>query len=168
MKKRACLFALALVLSAARQAAAQEVVIGDFTKTGGGWQAAHHLKDVSVSAAGMSFTVTDNDPWLLGPKVSIPAAPDGATKVRFTVTCEPTMCASAWEVYYDLDGKGYGELKRFTLRACGSAPCTQFIGDMPAKDFTAVSGTFRIDPPAAVDGRFTVKSFTAEMVKPVW
>ena len=90
---------------------AGEIVLGDFTKSGNGWRAAHHIKDVAVSAAGTSFTVTDNDPWFLGPKIAIPAAPAGATKVRFTVTCEPTTCGGAWEVYHDLEGKGYAERK---------------------------------------------------------
>ena len=147
---------------------AQEVVIGDFTKTGGGWKAAHHMKDVAVSSAGTSFKVTDNDPWFLGPKVAIPAAPEGATKVRFTITCEPTTCGGAWEIYHDLDGKGYAERKKFALRACGSAPYTQFIADMPVKSFAAVNGSFRIDPPAVIGGQFTIKSFTAEIIKPLW
>ena len=168
MVKGVFCIAFALTLSVALRTAAQEVAIGDFTRGDGGWKAAHHMKDVSVSSAGTSFTVTDNDPWLLGPKVAMPVAPDGATKVRFTITCEPTMCAGAWEIYYDLDGKGYNEVSRFTLRACGLAPCTQFVGDMPAKDFAAASGSFRIDPPAAVGERFTIKSLTAEIIKPLW
>ena len=168
LMKQGFLAAVVTVLAVALQAAAQSVVIGDFAKADGGWRAGNHMKDVAVSASGTSFTVTDIDPWLLGPKVSIPAAAPGATKVRFTITCEPTMCLGAWEIYYDLDGKGYGEVKRFTLRACGPAPCTRFVGDVPVKDFTAVDGTFRIDPPSAIDGRFTVKSLTAEIIKPLW
>ena len=101
---------------------AGEIVLGDFTKSGNGWRAAHHIKDVAVSAAGTAFTVTDNDPWFLGPKIAIPAAPAGATKVRFTITCEPTTCGGAWEVYHDLEGKGYAERKKFALRACGPEP----------------------------------------------
>lgn len=161
-----CLLAAAAGLSL--QAYAQEVVLGDFSKGDSGWKAAHHLKDVAASEKGTSFTVTDNDPWFLGPKVAIPAAPEGATKVRFTITCEPTPCAGAWEVYHDLEGKGYDERKKFTLRACGSAPYTRFVVDMPVKGFAAVNGCFRIDPPAVIGGRFTIKSFTAEMMKPLW
>ena len=147
---------------------AGEIVLGDFTKSDNGWRAAHHIKDVAVSAAGTSFTVTDNDPWFLGPKIAIPAAPAGATKVRFTVTCEPTTCGGAWEVYHDLDGKGYAERKKFALRACGREPYTRFSVDMPVKVFSSVSGHLRIDPPALSDGRFTIKSFTAEIIKPDW
>ena len=159
---------LAVAVGLSLQASAQEIVLGDFTKGDSGWRAAHHLKDVAVSAAGTSFTVTDNDPWFLGPKTAIPAAPEGATKVRFTISCEPTMCAGAWEVYHDLEGKGYDERKKFALRACGPAPYTQFVMDMPVKGFSSVNGSFRIDPPAVSGGQFTIKSFTVEMVKPLW
>ena len=166
MEVMKCLLAVAAGLSL--QAYAQGIVLGDFTKGDGGWKAAHHLKDVVVSENGTAFTVTDNDPWFLGPKVAIPAAPEGATKVRFTITCAPTTCVGAWEVYHNLEGKGYDERKKFALRACGSAPYTQFIIDMPVKGFTAVNGSFRIDPPAVIGGRFTIKSFTVELIKPLW
>ena len=105
MEVMKCLLAVATGLSL--QAYAQGIVLGDFTKGDGGWKAAHHLKDVVVSEKGTSFTVTDNDPWFLGPKIAMPAATEGATKVRFTITCAPTTCAGAWEVYHDLEGKGY-------------------------------------------------------------
>ena len=137
-------------------------------KSDNGWRAANHIKGVEVSAAGTSFTVTSNDPWLLGPKVAIPAAPEGATKVRFTITCAPTTCGGAWEIYHDLEGKGYSERKKFALRACGYEPYTRFSVDMPVKGFSSVSGSFRIDPPASIGERFTIKSFTAEIVKPMW
>ena len=90
-------FAATLALGVSFAVAAGEIVLGDFTKSNNGWRAAHQLKDVAVSEKGTSFTVTDNDPWFLGPKISIPAAPAGATKVRFTITCEPTTCGGAWE-----------------------------------------------------------------------
>ena len=159
---------LAVACSFASQTSAGEIVLGDFTKSNNGWHAAHHIKDIAVSAAGTSFTVTDNDPWFLGPKVSIPAAPAGATKVRFTITCEPTACGGAWEIYHDLEGKGYAERKKFALRACGHEPYTRFSVDMPVKGFSSVDGSFRIDPPAAIGDRFTIKSFTAEIIKPDW
>ena len=160
--------AAVLAMGVSFSVAADEIVLGDFTKSGNGWHAAHHIKDVAVSAAGTAFTVTDNDPWFLGPKISIPAAPAGATKVRFTITCEPTTCGGAWEVYHDLDGKGYAERKKFALRACGPEPYTRFSVDLPVKGFSSVSGCLRIDPPALSGGRFTIKSFTAEIIKPDW
>ena len=149
-------------------ATAEEIMLGDFRRADGGWRAAHHMKDVEASAAGTSFTVTDNDPWFLGPEVSMPAAPEGATKVRFTITCEPTTCGGAWEIYHNLEGKGYDERKKFALRACGHEPYTRFSVDMPVKGFSSVTGSFRIDPPAAIGDRFTIKSFTVEMLKPLW
>ena len=161
-------FAVGCGFAFALQVSAQEIVLGDFTKSDNGWKAAHHMKDVEVSAAGTSFTITDNDPWFLGPKVVIPAAPEGATKVRFTITCAPTSCGGAWEIYHDLEGKGYDERKKFALRACGSAPYTRFSIDLPVKGFAPVNGSFRIDPPALIGERFTIKSFTAEIVKPAW
>ena len=91
------LIAAVLAMRVSFSVAAGEIVLGDFTKGGNGWRAAHHIKDVAVSAAGTSFTVTDNDPWFIGPKITIPAAPAGATKVCFTITCEPTTCGGAWE-----------------------------------------------------------------------
>ena len=161
-----------LVLGAASawsvNAAAKEIMLGDFCRADSGWRAAHHMKDVEASAAGTSFTVTDNDPWFLGPETSIPAAPEGATKVRFTITCEPTACGGAWEIYHNLDGKGYDERKKFALRACGHEPYTRFSVDMPVKGFSSVDGSFRIDPPAAIGDRFTIKSFTVEILKPLW
>ncbi len=161
-------FAAVLAMGVSLSVAAGEIVLGDFTKGGNGWRAAHHIKDVAVSAAGTAFTVTDNDPWFVGPKISIPAAPAGATKVRFTITCEPTTCGGAWEVYHDLDGKGYAERKKFALRACGPEPYTRFSVDMPVKGFSSVSGHLRIDPPGLSGERFTIKSFTAEIIKPDW
>ena len=166
--KHAFRLSVSLALAVPLCAAAQGVVLGDFTQSGNGWRAANHMTDVEVSEKGTSFMVTNNDPWFLGPKVAIPAAPEGATKVRFTVTCEPTPCAGSWEVYHDLEGKGYDERKKFALRACGSAPYTQFVIDMPVNGFAAVNGCFRIDPPAVIGGRFTIKSFTAEIIKPLW
>ena len=159
---------LAVAAGLSLQASAQEIVLGDFTKGDNGWRAAHHIKDVDVSAVGTSFTVTDNDPWFLGPKVSIPAAPEGATKVRFTIACEPTNCGGAWEIYHNLEGKGYDERKKFALRACGHEPYTRFSVDMPVKGFSSVDGSFRIDPPAAIGDRFTIKSFTVEILTPLW
>ena len=158
----------AAVCAFTSQASSREIVLGDFTRGDSGWRAAHHMKDVEVSAAGTSFTVTDNDPWFLGPETSIPAAPAGATKVRFTITCEPTACAGAWEIYHNLEGKGYDERKKFALRACGHEPYTRFSVDMPVKGFSSVDGSFRIDPPAAIGDRFTIKSFTVEILKPLW
>ena len=134
---------LSVAVGLSLQASAQEIVLGDFTKGDNGWRAAHHIKDVDVSAVGTSFTVTDNDPWFLGPKVSIPAAPEGATKVRFTIVCEPTNCGGAWEIYHNLEGKGYDERKKFALRACGYEPYTRFSVDMPVKGFSSVDGSFR-------------------------
>lgn len=156
--------ALAVVL----HAAAESVVIGDFTKADGGWGDAHHMKDVAASSAGTSFTVTDIDPWIIGPKVALPAAAPGATKVRFIITCEPTMNAGLWDVYYDFDGKGFKELDRFPVYPCTPAPCTQFIGDLPAEKFAGLTGRFRIDPPSVSGRRLTIKSFTAEIAKPLW
>ena len=99
--ERVFLSVLGCASAFALQVSAGEIVLGDFTQSGNGWKAAHHLKDVEVSAAGMSFTVTDNDPWLVGPKVTLPAADaTGASapvgKVRFTITCAPTTCGGAW------------------------------------------------------------------------
>ena len=160
--------AAALALATVMQVSATGIVLGDFCRGDSGWNAAHHLKDVKVSRDGTSFTVTDNDPWFLGPKVAIPVAPEGATKVRFTITCAPTSCGGAWEIYHDLEGKGYDERKKFALRACGSAPYTRFSVDLPVKGFAPVNGSFRIDPPALVGERFTIKAFTVEIVKPQW
>ena len=169
---RCCGFIVTVLTAAisffALRASAQETVLGDFTKDDSGWRAAHHLKDVEVSSAGTSFTVTGNDPWFLGPKVSIPAAPAAVAKVRFTITCAPTSCGGAWEIYHDLEGKGYDERKKFALRACGAAPYTRFSVDLPVKGFSPANGSFRIDPPALAGERFTIKSFTAEIVTPLW
>ena len=159
---------LCVVIASGAIGASKEIVLGDFARRDSGWQAAHHAKDVETSAKGMSFTVTDNDPWLLGPKVAIPAAPEGAKKVCFTLTCAPTDCGATWDVYHDLDGKGYAERKKFTLRARGCAPYTQFAVEMPVKGFASVQGCFRIDPPALPGVRFTIKSFVAEIVTPTW
>ena len=164
-----CALAFCTMLSAfGFNAAAEEIVLGDFRRTDSGWQAGNHMKDVDISDKGMSFTVTDNDPWLLGPKVSIPAASADAKKVRFTITCEPTTCDGAWEIYHNLEGKGYDERKKFALRACDATPHAKFSIDMPVKGFSSVEGSFRIDPPALPGTRFTIKSFTAEIIAPTW
>ena len=160
--------ALGAMFACGLNASATEIALGDFRRSDGGWQAAHHMKDVVVSDKGMSFTVTDNDPWLLGPKISIPAASPDAKKVRFTITCEPVDCDGAWEIYHDLAGKGYDERKKFALRARGASPHTQFSADMPVEGFSSVEGHLRIDPPALPGMRFTIKSFTAEILAPTW
>ena len=168
MMSRVFLLALGCLPVFALHVSAAEIVLGDFTKRGNGWKAAHDIKEVEVTPAGTSLLVAGNDPWFLGPKVSIPAATDGAKKVRFTVTCEPTLCGGAWEIYHDLDGKGYNERKKFALRACGHAPYTRFSAYLPVTGYSSTTGSFRIDPPASIGERFTIKSFTAEIVEPTW
>ena len=153
---------------------AAEVTLGDFTQSGNGWKAAHHLKDVEVSAEGTSFTVTGNDPWFLGPKVTLPAMdgtkpiPPDADKICFMIHCAPTAYGGPWEIYHDFDGKGYSERKKFALRPGGSTPYTEFFAYLPAKDFAGKTGSCRIDAPAIIDGHFTIKALVTEVVKPIW
>ena len=176
-------FSLAAAAAFALRASVAETVLADFTKKGNGWRAANHIKDAKVSPEGLSVTVTGIDPWLLGPKVTLPAAegasavsaedgtkpvPPDAAKVRFTVVTAPTMCGGAWEMYHDFDGKGYDERKKFALRPNGRSPYTEFIAYLPAEDFAGKTGSCRIDPPASIGGRFTLKALTAEVVRSMW
>ena len=159
-----------------------ECLLADFTKDGNGWRAAHHIRDAKVSPEGLSITVTDNDPWLLGPKVTLPAAggaavsaadaqkrvPPDTVRLRLSIVTAPTMHGGTWEIYHDFDGKGYDERKKFMLKACGSAPYTEFVAYLPAKDFAGRTGSCRLDPPVPIGGSITVKSFTAAVMEPLW
>ena len=159
-----------------------ECLLADFTKDGNGWRAAHHIKDAKVSPEGLSITVTDNDPWLLGPKVTLPAAggaavsaadvqkrvPSDTARLRLAIVTAPTMYGGTWEIYHDFDGRGYDERKKFMLKACGSAPYTEFVAYLPAKDFAGLAGNCRLDPPVPIGGSITVRSFTAAVMEPLW
>ena len=71
---------LAVWLALAAGLNAAETRIADFTGAHG-WGGPHHMKDIRPSGHGLSFTVTDEDPWLVSPPTPLPAAPTGARDV---------------------------------------------------------------------------------------
>jgi len=61
-------------------------VTWDFTKGLQGWQGNGHVADLSVSAEGLAFRSTGNDPWIEGPAVDLPGA--GLTRVRVRMSSD--------------------------------------------------------------------------------
>ena len=157
---------LAVWLALAAGLNAAETRIADFTGAHG-WGGPHHMKDIRPSGHGLSFTVTDEDPWLVSPPTPLPAAPTGARDVAFTVTCAPTTDASNWQVFFSCAGRNFSEADSCRLQPVGSAPYTTFRGQIPLPPFFKGAAVLRLDPPGGTN-TFTVTGLGVEYVKPFW
>ena len=152
-----CFWLLALSLAGLQLSA--ETLLADFAKPSSRWKAAHSTTNAAVTADGLSFAVSDHDPWLLGPKMEFPSAPAGTRHVRFVLTCAPTDCSSSWQLFYSFGGKGYSEGASCRLVPVGSSPCTRFEADIPFDEVRPGLCSFRLDPPEHKIA-WTVKTFT--------
>ena len=160
-----CFWALALSLAGLQLSA--ETLLADFAKPSSRWKAAHSTTNAFVTADGLSFAVSDHDPWLLGPKMEFPSAPAGTRHVRFALTCAPTECSASWQLFYSFGGKGYSEGASCRLVPVGSAPCTRFEADIPFDEVRPGPCSFRLDPPEHKIS-WTVKTFSCEFLVPIW
>lgn len=154
-----------LLLAAAGLYAA-ETNLADFTGPHG-WAGPHHMKDLHASAQGYTFTVTDEDPWLVSPPVTLPAVPAEAREVAFTVTCAPTTDASPWQLFFGCNGRGFSEADSCRLQPVGSAPYTTFRAQLPVPPNFAGPARLRLDPPGGTN-TYTVARLALDYVKPLW
>ncbi len=147
--------------------AAADAILTDFTKATPQWRAEHHVKNVSRSPMGLSFTVTDEDPWLISPPLQLPVVPAAAKRVVFSFTCATTSCADAWQLFYAFESKAFNETDSVRLTPVGRAPYTRFTAEVSVSALGSGLCRFRLDPP----GRtlpFTVKTLEMNFVAPLW
>lgn len=148
-------------------ALAGEIRLADFSSAEPRWDARHSISNAAVTAEGLVFSVSDTDPWLVGPQTEFPAAPADTRRVRFTLTCEPTDSRASWQLFYAFGARGFSEPDSCRLKPVGRPPYTRFQAEVPVAEVREGSVRFRIDPP---DFRrtWTVKTFACEFIRPVW
>jgi len=88
-------FAFFLLTGFVAAAAGDTVVSWDFTQGLHGWTGNRQVADLAVSAEGLAFRSTGDDPWLEGPPVDLPG--EGVTRV--TVRMKSSVNA-AGELFY--------------------------------------------------------------------
>ncbi len=100
----ACIAALSIAASG------KVAVAWDFTKGLQGWQGNKYVADLAVSAEGLAFRSTGNDPWIEGPAVDLPG--EGLTRVRVRMASDADAHG---ELFY---GRVFeaGRSIRFTIR----------------------------------------------------
>jgi len=110
-----CLTILLLVLVASLSTSAwgKAVVTWDFTKGTHGWQGNKHVQDLTVTAEGLAFASTGNDPWIEGPAVDLPG--EGITRVKIRMKSDAD---AGGELFY---GRSFqaGHSVRFTVKNDG-------------------------------------------------
>ena len=139
--------------------------IADFTKPHK-WGNPHQVADVASSAEGLSFAVTGEDPWLIGPMQNFSPPPAGVKHTRFIMTCAPTTCAHSWQLFYRTSSRGFNEQWSCRLHPVGNAPYTRFESDGAPFPLRGEC-MFRLDPPGDC-GKFMVKGLSAECSAPIW
>jgi hypothetical protein len=157
--KSACVSILAtIVLSAAIPATAwgEVVVTWDFTKGLQGWQGNQQVKDLAVTAQGLQFQSTGEDPWIEGPPVDLPGA--GFTRVR--VSMESDADAHA-ELFYGATFQA-GRSVRFAVQNDGRPH--EYL--LLIRESLGKGTRFRLDP-ATGPGRVVVHSLVVETLAPV-
>lgn len=147
--------------------AASAIPLSDFTCPGHRGSAVHHVTGAHDSAAGLAFTVVDEDPWLVGPPQTFPAPPAGTRRVEFSFTCMPTACAIPWQLFYAFGRKNFNEGDSVQLLPVGAPPYTRFAACVPVNTVAAGPCRFRLDPPGGTNS-FTVATFTASFLAPIW
>ena len=86
---RLTIMLLVLMVSFSTPAGAKLAVTWDFTKGTHGWQGNKHVKSLAVTAEGLAFESTGNDPWIEGPAVDLPGAGMTRVKVRMKSDAGP-------------------------------------------------------------------------------
>ncbi len=163
MKFLVCLVCSLAFLSAAR---GSEIPVADFTRPHD-WGSPHHVKDVASSERGLSFTVTDEDPWFINTKVQFPTAPDNTKHMTVIMTCEPTECANSWQLFYSFGKKPFNQADSCHLQAVGKPPYSRFETEVPVPFCGSGPCSLRLDPPG-VSGSFTVKGLAVKFHVPLW
>ncbi len=149
----------------------ETVALADFTQPKHGWQPLMHATRGVTTAAGFSIDVFDEDPWLVSGPVTFPAIPPNAEYVKFTVTCAPTPCSKAWQLFFAMGRGGFCEERSVRLVPEGEPPYTRFSGDIPANRLSSGPARLRLDPPGTPPEKplkFTVKALTAEFMSPLF
>ena len=73
-----------------------ETILADFSKPTPRWNATHSITNAAVTAEGLTFFVSDCDPWLVGPAMTFPPVPADTRRIRFAFTCAPTDSKASW------------------------------------------------------------------------
>ncbi len=145
------LFMLAVCLSTPVRG--KTVVSWDFAKGAHGWQGNKQVQDLTVTAEGLVFASTGNDPWIEGPAVDLPGT--GMTRVKVRMKSDAD---AGGELFY---GRSFqaGHSVRFTVKNDNQWHEYSLMIAEPLG-----SGTrFRLDP-AASTGHIVVSSITVETI----
>ena len=147
-----------------------ETPLADFARSEPRWNATHSISSAAVTPDGLSFTVAEEDPWLVGPALTFPALPAGTKRVRFALVCAPTDRPNAWQLFYAFGGRGYSEGDSCRLKPVGrQPPYTRFEAEIPASQVKAGPCRFRLDPPdVGSNVSWTVKSLSCDFRAPLW
>lgn len=144
-----------------------ETILADFSKPTPRWNATHSITNAAVTAEGLTFFVSDCDPWLVGPAMTFPPVPADTRRIRFAFTCAPTDSKASWQLFYSFGGKAYSEGASCWLHPVGTAPYTRFETEVPLCEVRPGPCSFRLDPPDAMRA-WTAKTFSCEFLTPRW
>ena len=141
------------VASVSTSAWGKTVVTWDFTKGMHGWQGNKHVQGLTVTAEGLAFTSTENDPWIEGPAVDLPGA--GMTRVKVRMKSDAD---AGGELFY---GRVFqaGRSVRFPVKNDGQWHEYSLMIAEPL----GPGARFRLDP-AAGTGLIVVSSITVETI----
>jgi hypothetical protein len=142
-----------LVASLSTSAWGKVVVTWDFTKSTHGWQGNKQVQGLTVTAEGLAFESTGNDPWIEGPAVDLPGAEMTRVKVRMKSEAD-----TSGELFY---GRSFqaGRSVRFTVKNDNQWHEYSLTVAEPLGRGTR----FRLDP-AASGGHIVVSSITVETI----
>jgi hypothetical protein len=132
---------------------AKTVVAWDFTEGRYGWQGNKQVQGLAVTAEGLAFASTGNDPWIEGPAVDLPGTGMTRVKVRMKSDADP-----GGELFY---GRLFqaGRSVRFTVKNDSQWHEYSLMIAEPLGRGTR----FRLDP-AAGGGHIVVSSITVETI----
>ena len=110
---RACLIAAVCAALGCRLTGTEfppETVLADFGNPSHGWRARNHAFNGRQTATGYAYDVNGDDPWLVGPQVTIPPPPQGAVLMRFTL--ETASCPSgSFEMFWAGPGERFDPVR---------------------------------------------------------
>jgi len=150
---RLTILLLTLVASLSTPTWGITVVTWDFTKGAHGWQGNMHVQGLTVTAEGLAFASTGNDPWIEGPAVDLPGA--GMTRVKVRLKSDAD---AGGELFY---GRSFqaGRSVRFLVGNDNQWHEYSLTIAEPLGHGTR----FRLDP-AASAGHIVVSSITVETI----
>ena len=143
-----------------------ETLLTDFSKTSG-WRPAHSTTNSVFTEAGLSFSVSAEDPWVLGPRMEFPSVPTGTKRVRLSLVCAPVEERSTWQLFYSFGGRPYSEGASCRLEAVGEAPYTRYEVESPVAEIGSGPCRLRLDPPDH-ERTWTMRSLSCEFLAPLW